>query len=78
MGMFDNVDFEIECPNPHCDEILKDFQTKDGPCNLGTLQVTDLSDGDTLYTKCPECRSWVQGVLHSRVKVIAVKVEASV
>lgn len=55
MGMYDYV--KIECNCPLCGRLMKGFQTKDGPCFLGTL-VPGVSKVDpqlrfiTTYTSC--------------------------
>lgn len=73
MGMFDHVDFKTNCPK--CDEPVTDFQSKSGSCTMKTLKITDLSDGDTFYSKCESCGAWIEGVLHVRIKVVAVNLE---
>lgn len=59
MGMFDTVKFEAPCIN--CGATLKNFQSKDGDCELQTLSVKELlaqADGDAVefYDYCDKCR----------------------
>lgn len=53
MGMYDIVEFSAPCFK--CPEILTDWQSKDGPCDLQTLQPYEVK---RMYTKCPRCKSW--------------------
>lgn len=55
MGMFDYVDFEMNCPI--CGEKMKDFQSKSAACFMVMLDVDDV---DNFYTSCAECGSWVE------------------
>ena len=50
MGMFDWVDFETECPN--CGNLVDGFQSKDGPCELGTISPFSV---DYFYSRCELC-----------------------
>ena len=52
--MYDDVDIEIECP---CGAIVKDFQSKDGPCLLAKVS---LSCVDNFYGICPKCKTWIE------------------
>ncbi len=54
MGMFDRIDFEVDCPK--CGELVKDFQSKDGPCVLKTLQPHEV---DYFYSSCDNCKEWI-------------------
>ena len=53
MGMFDYVEYDYNCKE--CGEPLSDFQSKDGDCELGTVQPSDVSE---FYTSCDKCGSW--------------------
>ena len=53
MGMFDEVKYEAPCWK--CGEILKHWQSKDGPCNLLTLFPTEV---DNFYDSCGKCGAW--------------------
>lgn len=64
MGMYDNVIYKTECPD--CKEPLSEFQSKDGPCALVTLEPKDVQN---FYTSCPKCGVWVE------FEVIAKEVE---
>ncbi len=54
MGMYDNVNFEMDCPI--CGKRIDDFQTKDGDCLLNTLSPCDVS---TFYSGCRKCNSFI-------------------
>jgi len=58
MGMFDYINIGIECPE--CKNKVNDFQSKDGPCSLLTL---DLWEIDHCYCLCGNCGSWIDLVL---------------
>lgn len=55
MGMFDWVNFEIECPN--CKTKVNGFQTKDSACVMGTLEFWETNN---FYASCPECNTWME------------------
>ncbi len=57
MGMFDWIDYEGECPK--CGAEVKDFQSKDGPCNLIRLKPWEVY---RFYAMCRNCRSWLEYV----------------
>jgi len=54
MGMYDNVNFEMDCPI--CGERVDDFQTRDGDCLLKTLSPCDV---DNFYSCCRKCNSFI-------------------
>ena len=53
MGMFDNVNHEADCYK--CGHKLTNWQSKDGPCNMETLEPWQVTN---LYTYCPKCDAW--------------------
>ena len=55
MGMFDNVNVRIDCPN--CGETVEDFQSKDSYCELGTIDPTRI---DRFYGTCDNCNLWIE------------------
>ena len=55
MGMFDNVNFEMNCPKCWCK--VKGFQSKDANCTLDTIDPVAV---DTFYSSCPECCEWIE------------------
>ncbi len=55
MGLFDYVDYEGPCPK--CGATLKGFQSKDGPCEMGTVAFSSVSE---FYTHCHNCSSLVE------------------
>ena len=50
MGMFDYVRYEAPCKK--CGELLQNWQSKDGDCDLKRLQVKDVN---TFYDNCKVC-----------------------
>lgn len=48
--MFDYIKFETDCPE--CGAKLKNFQSKDGPCMLETLDYWEV---DNFYDYCDKC-----------------------
>lgn len=52
--MFDYIKFEMPCPL--CKTDLKNFQSKDGPLQLKTLEVKEVED---FYTNCDKCGLWI-------------------
>ena len=63
MGMFDDVDFELACPN--CDEIVKGWQSKDGECTMAMVKPETVR---RFYSLCGHCGTWIE------MKVIPEKV----
>ena len=57
MGMFDTVIFSMSCP--FCQEVIPDFQSKDGECTLSELKPSDVR---SFYSSCPKCNAWVECV----------------
>jgi hypothetical protein len=55
MGMFDYVDYEMECPQ--CGEIVRYFQSKDGDCRMATLNIKDVF---SFYNVCVHCRLCIE------------------
>ncbi len=57
MGMFDYIDFKTECPK--CGEKVTGFQSKDGPCQLETLNYWEI---DNFYAACDneDCDAWIE------------------
>jgi len=53
MGMFDYVEWEADCYK--CGHTLTSWQSKDGPCDLGTVEPWQVQH---LYTGCPKCKAW--------------------
>ena len=58
MGMFDNINFEIKCPN--CKTKVDDFQSKDSVCLMCTLEFWEVNN---FYASCPECKTWIEFTL---------------
>lgn len=40
MGLFDDVNFQCVCPG--CGDMVAGFQSKDGPCEMGMVEVWDV------------------------------------
>jgi hypothetical protein len=55
MGMFNLVNFEMNCVN--CDTKVKEFQTKSGDCSLSTVNFATV---DNFYAICPGCNSFIE------------------
>lgn len=55
MGMFDYVKHEAPCYK--CGNVLTEWQSKDGDCELATLDITQI---DCFYEYCDNCKSWNQ------------------
>ena len=55
MGMFDYINFKMPCPV--CGAELKEFQSKDGLCIMGTLEFWEV---DNFYSYCGHCRSRIE------------------
>lgn len=54
MGMFDEVNYQTTCPD--CKIAVKDFQTKDGPCIMKTLEPREVR---SFYSTCDQCKRWI-------------------
>lgn len=54
MGMFDWVDYECDCPK--CGNLIDDFQSKQGNCNLEKIKPWMVSN---FYASCSKCDEWV-------------------
>lgn len=61
MGMFDDIRFEMDCPN--CKEKIKNFQSKDGECGMHLLEFWEVSH---FYASCYKCQSWIEFNLPQR------------
>ena len=55
MGMFDYVNFEMDCPN--CGSKVAGFQSKDRSCLLDNIDP-DLVD--EFYSSCGSCSLWIE------------------
>lgn len=57
MGMYDYINYECDCPN--CGKKIKDFQSKDGPCAIITLDWWEVRN---FYSRCDneDCRTWME------------------
>ena len=49
MGMFDNVNVKVRC---ECGHLQDDFQSKDGPCFLEKVELSDVRE---FYSGCDKC-----------------------
>ncbi len=70
MGMFDYVKYEANCQN--CGSSLNDFQTKEGVCELETLEPCQV---DNFYTSCDACKTWHEFHVNRTCIVNSIKVE---
>ena len=55
MGMFDYINFVVECLN--CEEIIVGFQSKDGPCDLELLNFWEV---ENFYSSCENCKTHLE------------------
>ena len=55
MGMFDYVNFQMDCPQ--CGTRLFGFQTKDTDCELETVEPDETQ---YFYKGCPRCKAWIE------------------
>ena len=58
MGMYDNINFKIECPR--CKKEIQGFQSKDGHCVMETLEFYEVNN---FYASCSNCRTWIEFTL---------------
>lgn len=63
MGMFDWVDFEMDCPL--CGTHMEEFQTKDLD---NTLSFVKISKVNSFYDVCPRCGLWITFVVKKQGK----------
>lgn len=54
MGVYDNVNISIECPN--CKKEVTNFQTKD---TNGWFETVDYWECDHFYSSCDYCNAWI-------------------
>jgi len=54
MGMFDNIDYEMDCPR--CGTPMRDFQSKESDCCLEMLSPAKVRH---FYSSCDVCYLWV-------------------
>lgn len=64
MGMFDNVRYEAPCPSCGVSIGPDQWQSKDGPCTLSTIPVSEVN---RFYAICPNCKAWVDGMVRKMV-----------
>ena len=58
MGMFDDISFELKCPN--CRTLIKGFQSKDGACCMRLLNFWEVNN---FYASCNNCNTWIEYTL---------------
>ena len=58
MGMYDNVNYEMNCPR--CGSKIDDFQTKNLGCNLIQIEIQDLPGKAEFYSQCKKCGLWAE------------------
>lgn len=54
MGMFDYVNFSVDCPN--CGKKVDGFQSKDGKCELEKIPYWKVR---YFYSPCDNCEAWI-------------------
>jgi C4-type Zn-finger protein len=55
MGLYNYVNFETTCPV--CQAMIKQFQTKEGECNM---DMVDFNQVNNFYAICPNCQTFVE------------------
>jgi hypothetical protein len=55
MGLYDNVNFRMDCPR--CGTLVEGFQTKDGDVWLNTVEPEAVL---TFYSICDTCKQWIE------------------
>lgn len=63
MGMFDYVNVTLPCFK--CSTIVTGFQSKDGDCQLHTLEYWQV---DNFYTKCDNCNTWINYTINRSLR----------
>lgn len=63
MGMFDYVNFEINCPV--CSSKVTGFQSKDKNCDLLCLEFWQV---DNFYSSCDKCGAWIEFNIKEEVR----------
>ena len=63
MGMFDWVNYTATCD---CGAALRDFQSKDGVCQMAKLEPHEVR---RFYTICDKCKTWVEYEVNAEVEV---------
>lgn len=61
MGLFDYINFKTECPK--CKNKLNEFQSKNGPCAMYTLEFWMV---DNFYDMCHKCETYVEYTIKKR------------
>ena len=70
MGMYDNVTFKGNCPS--CGAENTDWQSKDGPLALCTLDPVDVN---YFYTSCKECGKWINAETERQLVSVKLSIE---
>jgi hypothetical protein len=65
MGMFDYIKYSCACPE--CGAIVREWQSKDGPCVMSTLDPWRV---ENFYTSCPGCKTWLDANVTADVEEI--------
>ena len=68
MGMFDWVNYTATCD---CGRSLRDFQSKDGPCQMRKLEAYEV---ERFYTMC-SCGLWNEYEVEAEVEVIVKSID---
>ena len=55
MGMFDDINYEMDCPK--CGNKVNDFQSKDGACLMDRLEFWEV---DYFYAYCKKCKACIE------------------
>lgn len=55
MGVYNLVDFQINCTN--CGTLITQFQTKEGP---GIFEIVKFNEVNNFHAICPGCESFLE------------------
>ena len=63
MSIVDSVNYSCRCPN--CGTVLKDWQTKHGPCVSTRLEPWEVT---AFHTQCNECMALIDAQVDAEVE----------
>ena len=72
MGMFDYIKYEAPCPK--CGTKITSWQSKDGDCDLATLEPWQVR---WFYAPCPGCKSWIDAKVDAEIEHVVKKCEVT-
>ena len=69
MGMFDWINYEAPCPR--CGKKVTGWQSKNGNCELNTLEPYEV---EFFYSMCDSCKTWIDIQVERSLTVVVNKV----